>query len=103
MGDKQTVKQTIDALDSDQLETADEAAAKEARPPKRVELTSELVLQVVAMIKQGADFRTIKRAVIATGPKGQKWKLSRAQIEGIARYRKRRYDRLNPTPVDDDV
>lgn len=100
MSDKEIIKTTIDALGIDDLATDDEKA--QAKKPKKIDLTSELVSAVVALLRTGASLREIKRTVIAPGPKGQKWKLSNAQIREIAGYRAVRYGELTAPTEDND-
>jgi len=93
------IKQAIDALTLEQLETEAEAAARVATPPKRVDLTVPLALQIVDLVRQGKSLKEIKRELIVAGPQGQKWKLTREQIERVVQYRARRYAQL--TVVDE--
>lgn len=88
------IKQAIDALTVEQLETAEEKRKREAVPAKRINLTVPLALQIVDLVRQGKTLKEIKREIVEVGPQGQKWKLTREQIQRVIAYRNRRYARL---------
>lgn len=93
------IEDTIDAIKLDDLATIVEKESS-GKGPKRVELTVELVLQVVELARAGVDIRGIKRAVVDTGPQGQKWKLNYAQIIEILEYRAKRYAELTVDTIE---
>lgn len=93
------IEETIDAIALKDLETIEESEKKDKKP-KKVELTAELVLQVVELARAGVDMRDIKRSVIDAGPQGQKWKLDYAQIREILEYRAKRYAELTVDTIE---
>jgi len=99
MADREIIDAAFEALTETELETAREAS-EGASISNPIPLTPELVLAVLAALRAGQKVPEIKRSVYVEGRRGEKLKMTRAQVQEIADRRRYYYLRAKGALVE---